>query len=63
MMLHGENDKLVPVEQAYMLQDKLEAAGVFHKLIVYPGQGHGWTGEDLEDSFSQVVAFIKGLAN
>ena len=63
LMLHGDQDKLVPVEQAYMLQDKLEAAGVFNKLVVYPGQGHGWIGEDLNDSFRQVEAFIKGLAN
>lgn len=63
LLLHGDGDKLVPVEQAYMLQNKLEDAGVFNKLIVYPGQGHGWTGEDLQDSFSQVEAFIKGLSN
>jgi acetyl esterase/lipase len=63
MMLHGDQDKLVPVEQAYMLQDKLEEKGVFNKLIVYPGEGHGWGGKDLADSYSQVEAFIKGLAN
>jgi acetyl esterase/lipase len=63
LMLHGDKDELVPVEQAYMLQHKLEENGVFNKLIVYPGQGHGWTGKDLEDSFLQVEAFIKGLAN
>lgn len=63
LMLHGDQDNLVPVEQAYMLQDKLEAAGVFNKLVIYPGQGHGWLGEDLNDSFRQVEAFVKGLAN
>ncbi|MBL7697334.1 MAG: alpha/beta hydrolase [Chitinophagaceae bacterium] len=63
LMLHGDRDKLVPIEQAYMLRDKLEEKEVFNKLVVYPGQGHGWTGADLADSFTQVVAFIKGLAN
>jgi len=63
LMLHGDKDVLVPIEQAYMLQQKLEANGVFNKLIVYPGEGHGWTGDDLSDSFLQVESFIKGLAN
>jgi acetyl esterase/lipase len=63
LMLHGDKDELVPIEQAYMLQNKLEENGVFNRLIVYPGQGHGWEGKDLTDSFFQVEAFIKGLAN
>lgn len=63
MMLHGDQDKLVPVEQAYMLRDKLVDKGVFNKLVVYPGKGHGWGGDQLQDSFNQVEAFIKGLAN
>lgn len=63
LMLHGDQDNLVPVNQAYMLQDKLEEKGVFNKLIVYPGQGHGWGGVDLLDSFDQVEGFIKGLSN
>jgi acetyl esterase/lipase len=64
LMLHGDKDSLVPVEQAYMLQHKLEEYDVFNKLVVYPGLGHdGWTGDELNDSFNQVEAFIKGLAN
>ena len=63
LLLHGDKDSLVPIEQAYMLQHKLEENGVFNRLIVYPGQGHGWEGKDLADSFFQVEAFIKGLAN
>lgn len=63
LMLHGDEDQIVPVEQAYLLQDKLEENGIFNKLIIYPGQAHGWGGEDLSDSFYQVETFIKGLAN
>jgi acetyl esterase/lipase len=63
LMLHGDNDNIVPIAQAYELRDKLEAAGVWNKLVVYPGQGHGWVGEDLIDSFQQVVGFVKGLEN
>jgi len=63
LMLHGDKYVLVPIEQAYMLQHKLEENGVFNRLVVYPGQGHGWEGKDLTDSYFQVEAFIKGLAN
>ena len=64
LLLHGDKDAIVPIEQAYMLQNKLEENGVFNKLVVYPGLGHdGWTGDALNDSFHQVESFIKGLAN
>jgi dipeptidyl aminopeptidase/acylaminoacyl peptidase len=63
LMLHGDKDPLVPIEQAYMLRDKLLDVGVTNKLVVYPGQGHGWIGDDLIDSFNQVEAFVKGLQN
>jgi len=63
LMLHGDQDRLVPIEQAYLLREKFLELGVTHKLIVYPGQGHGWLGDDLTDSFNQVEAFIEGLGN
>lgn len=63
LMLHGDKDRIVPLEQAYMLQEKLEEKGIFNKLVIYPGQAHGWGGKDLSDSFFQVETFIKGLAN
>jgi acetyl esterase/lipase len=61
LMLHGDKDVLVPVEQAYLLRDKLNSLNVSNKLVVYPGQGHGWFGKDLTDSFQQVEDFVKGL--
>ncbi len=41
-MLHGEVDRLVPVQQAQSLKEKLDAAGVANELIVRPGADHGW---------------------
>jgi dipeptidyl aminopeptidase/acylaminoacyl peptidase len=63
LLLHGDADELVPLEQAQLLHDKLDQAGVYNKFVVYPGQGHGWIGDDLTDSFQQVVSFVKGLEN
>lgn len=42
LMLHGDADKLVPIQQAQTMQKALEAAGVKVELVVKPGQGHGW---------------------
>lgn len=63
LILHGDADEIVPVEQAYMLQTKLDESGVYNKMVIYPGQGHGWVGDDLIDSFLQVESFVKGLEN
>ena len=46
LTLHGDQDAVVPVEQARVLDEKMKAAGASHTLIVFPGQGHGFEGED-----------------
>lgn len=62
LLLHGDADQLVPLEQATLLENKLQQAGVKHELVVYPGQGHDlWTNEALQDSFQRIEVFIKGL--
>lgn len=58
LILHGEKDNTVPIRQAKMLKDKLEAARVDHEYVTYPNEGHGWSGENLEDSFEKVTAFL-----
>ncbi len=42
LIIHGDADKLVPMQQAEIIVEKLKAAGVDAKLIVKPGAGHGW---------------------
>lgn len=44
LTLHGDRDALVPVEQAKLLDEKMKAAGAEHQLLVFQGQGHGFTG-------------------
>jgi dipeptidyl aminopeptidase/acylaminoacyl peptidase len=43
LIQHGENDKRVPIPNAYELYQALEDKGVPVKLIVYKGFGHGIT--------------------
>ncbi len=42
LIIHGDADMLVPIEQSQRLMDKLKAAGVTTRLIVRPGAKHGW---------------------
>jgi dipeptidyl aminopeptidase/acylaminoacyl peptidase len=40
LILHGSQDKLIPVNQAYLLRDRLKAVGTPHRLLLYPDHGH-----------------------
>jgi acetyl esterase/lipase len=42
LIIHGDADKLVPIQQAEVVLDKLKAAGVETKLVVRKGEAHGW---------------------
>jgi acetyl esterase/lipase len=46
LIIHGDADKLVPIQQAEIFIDKLKACGVDAKLVVKPGAQHGWGGID-----------------
>lgn len=41
LIVHGDQDPLVPVQQARILADKLKQAGVDVTLHIMPGAGHG----------------------
>jgi acetyl esterase/lipase len=42
LIVHGDADKLVPIEQAEVFVAKLKDAGVTAQLVVKKGAGHGW---------------------
>ena len=42
LIIHGDQDKLVPYHQSVLLKDALEAAGVAVTLYRVEGGGHGW---------------------
>jgi acetyl esterase/lipase len=50
LIIHGDADKLVPLQQSELLKAKLEEVGVDTKLIVKRGAGHGWLGIDQDIS-------------
>jgi len=42
--MHGDVDKVVPIEQSKALVAKLNGCGVACELVVKPGKGHYWLG-------------------
>ena len=42
MIIHGDADPLVPIQQSHALIDKLKAEKVPAELVIKQGGGHGW---------------------
>ena len=59
ILLQGDADILVPVDQVYLLKNKLNTAGVTNQVIVYPGEQHGFTATTMDDSINKIISFLK----
>ena len=59
LILHGESDPTVPVEEAYHLQQVLEGKGVPYEMQIYPGIGHSFIGEIWRDAGLRTLAFLE----
>jgi acetyl esterase/lipase len=46
LIIHGDKDGLVPIQQAEVMVAKLKQAGVSTELVVKAGADHGWKGMD-----------------
>jgi acetyl esterase/lipase len=44
LIIHGDADKLVPIQQAEIMTARLKESGVPAELVVKPGAAHGWPG-------------------
>ena len=42
LILHGDKDKLVPIQQARLFEKRCQETGAPFKLIVREGRDHGW---------------------
>jgi carboxymethylenebutenolidase len=58
LILHGEQDKTVPVEEAYHLQQLLEKKQIAYEMQIYPGVGHGFSGEVWRDAGLRTLVFL-----
>lgn len=42
LIIHGDRDVLVPIQQSELMMKRLETLGVPHRLVVREGKTHGW---------------------
>jgi len=61
LIIHGDADLLVPIQQAESIIEKLKAAGVPTELVVKKGAAHGWP-EMGKDAVTLADWFDKHLA-
>jgi carboxymethylenebutenolidase len=59
LILHGEDDKTVPVAEAYHLQQILDKKQIPYEMNIYPGVGHGFSGEAWRDAGLRTLAFLE----
>jgi acetyl esterase/lipase len=58
LILHGDADPVVQVEEARKLGRLLRAAGRPYEMHLYPGGGHGFSPAEGRDAFGRVPAFF-----
>jgi dipeptidyl aminopeptidase/acylaminoacyl peptidase len=44
LVIHGDADRIVPLQQGRRMIDRLTEVGVKAKLVVREGKGHAWSG-------------------
>ncbi|MFZ3264876.1 MAG: dienelactone hydrolase family protein [Terriglobales bacterium] len=59
LILHGEADAIVPVEEAYQLRDLLEKKKIPYEIKIYPGAGHGFENEIWRDAGLRALHFLQ----
>ncbi len=59
LILHGEQDKTVPVAEAYHLQEVLEKKKIAYEMKIYAEAGHNFSGEVWSDASIRTLAFLQ----
>jgi carboxymethylenebutenolidase len=64
LILHGEEDATVPVEEAHHLREVLQEQNIPYEMQIYPGVGHGFSGDTWLDARGRMAMFLqKYVAN
>ncbi len=63
LIIHGDADPLVPIQQSELFVQKAKEAGATAKLVVRAGQGHGWKDltPDLELCADWFDEYLRGI--
>lgn len=60
LLIHGDQDKLVPIQQSHILVSKLKESGVPSKLYIAEGKGHGFNFNNSdENEFEEVLSWFQ----
>ena len=62
LLLHGDDDGLVPVAQAERLAERRDALGLSTRLVVYPGVPHGFFNLPIpaaDAGAAEIIAFVR----
>jgi carboxymethylenebutenolidase len=60
LILHGEADATVPVEEAYKLRKLLEKKGIDYEMKIYPKAGHGFDDQEVwRDAAQRSLSFLQ----
>jgi carboxymethylenebutenolidase len=59
LILHGEQDRVVPVSEALRLKQLLDRAEVPCEMKIYPGAGHGFSGLEFLDAGKRTWQFLR----
>ena len=64
LILHGEDDATVPVDEAYQLQKLLEKKRIDYEIKIYSGAGHGFADQEIwQDAGLRSLAFLRKHLN
>jgi acetyl esterase/lipase len=58
LFFHGDRDEVIRISQSRLLTEKLQEAGVWARLEVAEGEGHGWSGEKLRECVTKMATFL-----
>ena len=58
LCIHGTVDEYVALEQSEWMVERLKAAGVEAKLLIFEGAGHGFEGEDYDKADAAAIEFL-----
>jgi arylsulfatase len=63
LIIHGDKDQQVPIEQSERLHAKLKETGVASELVVLPGAGHGGKEFSSDEVKAKIRAFLARSLN
>jgi acetyl esterase/lipase len=59
LIIQGNNDPVIPVDQGESMYQALQEEGVESKFVIIPGAGHGFEGEDADLALNEAVSWFE----